>query len=85
LLIVSPYPYFAFVSDVPYRELVVLDPSRLVLISFAGNGTLIISPAADVAALRLMNVPVAVAYNAGRFTPEQHRDEVFRKAATGGS
>jgi len=55
-------------------------------ISFADNGLLLISPVADLNALRQMGVPVDYAFNAGRFTAEQlvylecHRDEVFKRA-----
>jgi hypothetical protein len=60
-------------------------------ISFDGDGTLLISPAADSAALKQMGVPVDVVFNAGLFNEKQkaylafHRSEVFRKAMTGGS
>jgi putative restriction endonuclease len=60
-------------------------------ISFGDDGTLLISPVADVAALAQMGVPVTMAHNVGKFSPEQrsylayHRDEVFKKSVTGGS
>jgi putative restriction endonuclease len=58
-------------------------------ISFADDGTLLISPAADRESLEKMGVPCGGATNVGSFTVKQqeylafHRAEVFRKAATG--
>lgn len=60
-------------------------------ISFDCDGTLLISPAADSAALRQMGVPVDVVLNVGPFNEKQktyltfHRNEVFKKATTSGS
>ena len=58
------------------------------LISFGDDGTLLISPAADIKSLRQMAVPVDESFNAGNFSEQQrvyleyHRLEVFRRAAS---
>jgi putative restriction endonuclease len=60
-------------------------------ISFANDGTLLVSPVADVAALQQMGVPIGDTFNAGQFNDSQkeylafHRSEVFKKAMTSGS
>jgi predicted restriction endonuclease len=60
-------------------------------ISFADDGRLLISPAADKGALRQMGVPADESFNAGAFDQEQrkylayHRDEVFKKSVLGTS
>jgi len=60
-------------------------------ISFGDDGSLLISPVADLAVLRLMGVPADVAFQTGPFNGQQqaylefHRDEVFKKAAVGSS
>jgi len=57
------------------------------IISFADDGLLLISPAADVEALRAMGIPVDTPLNVGAFNAgqsaylEYHRAEVFKKAA----
>lgn len=58
-------------------------------VSFSDEGGLLISPIADLDALRLLGVPVDGSIQTGEFTLEQkkylayHRDEVFKKSATG--
>jgi putative restriction endonuclease len=58
-------------------------------ISFADDGLLLISPAADIDALRAMGVPVDTPLNVGAFNAgqrgylEYHRAEVFKKAVIG--
>jgi putative restriction endonuclease len=58
-------------------------------ISFAGDGLMLVSPAADVDALRAMGVPVDSPLNVGTFNEgqrgylEYHRVEVFKKAVIG--
>lgn len=58
------------------------------LISFGNDGTLLISPAADIESLRQMAVPVDESFSAGAFSTQQqvyleyHRSEVFRKAVS---
>jgi hypothetical protein len=53
-------------------------------ISFADDGTLLISPVADKACLRKLGVPVDGPTNVGKFTPKQreylsfHRQNIFR-------
>ena len=57
------------------------------LIAFKDDGTLLISPAADVAALGQLGVPVGNLFNAGAFSDAQksyleyHRSEVFLKSS----
>lgn len=58
-------------------------------ISFADDGSLLISPVADRQSLEKMGVPLGGRVNVGAFTSKQqvylafHRAEIFRKAATG--
>jgi putative restriction endonuclease len=57
------------------------------LISFADNGDLLISPAADIDSLKKMGLPVGEDFNVGSFTERQryylehHRRDVFRAAS----
>lgn len=56
-------------------------------ISFAADGTMLVSPAADRDALEKLGIPLDTVLNVGAFTPGQkaylefHRTEIFRKVA----